>query len=141
MAILTDIVADGPQGKEQFQVDLEFSHQAAVHTSRLMVEAYLPGNKGKFIILVPRDANTGGQPNEVLVFDKGQSRKTGNSGRLICSSDGNGVRIEQYSHEGLQGEPKLEGREWNGIWIDEKLGPPPALGALGLQGPPLYMGV
>ena len=141
MTLLTDIVADGPQGKEQFSVDLGFPHQADVHTPRLKVETIPQGNKGKFIVLVPRDANTGGQLNEVLVIH-GQPPQTGNPGKLICSSDGSGIRIEHYSHEGMIGEPHLQGREWTGIWIDDQLGPPPDLqGALGVQVDRLYTGL
>lgn len=141
MAILTDIVADGPQGKEQFSVDLGFPQQAAVHTPRLKVETLPHGHKGKFIVLVPRHATTAGQLNEVLVIP-GQPPMTGTPGKLICSSDGSGIRIEHYSHEGLTGEPQLHGRAWTGIWIDDHLGPPPELqGALGVHVDRLYTGI
>ena len=135
--ITTDIMAYGPQGQETFAVDLVLP-QADVRHPRVQITANPSTDDEKFVVLVPSDSVKG--QLQVLVIS-GRSQQTQNQGHLICGSDGGGVRVEQYSHEGLQGEPKLEGREWNGIWIDEKLGPPPALGALGLQGPPLYMGV
>ena len=141
MALLTDIVADGPQGKEQFSIDLGCPQQAEVHTPRLKVETLPHGHTGKFVVLVPRAATTGGQLTEVLVIT-GQPPMTGTPGKLICSSDGSGIRLEHYSHEGRAGEPPLQGREWTGIWIDDHLGPPPELqSALGVQIDRLYTGL
>ncbi len=141
MALLTDIVADGPQGKEEFSVALGCPHQAEVHAPRLKVETLPHGHTGKFVVLVPRNATTGGQLTEVLVIT-GQPPMTGTPGKLICSSDGSGIRLEHYSHEGIAGEPPLQGREWTGIWIDDHLGPPPELqGALGVQVDRLYRGL
>ena len=135
--IATDIVADRPQGQGTFAVDLVLP-QADLRYPRVQLTANPSTDDEKFVVLVPSNSVKG--QLHVLVIP-GRSQQTQNHSHLICSSDGGEIRIEQYSQEGLQGEPKLEGREWTGILIDKKLGPPLDLGALGLQGPPSYIGV
>mgnify|MGYP001197550717 FL=1 len=105
--ITTDIVADGPQGQETFAID-HVLPQADLRHPRVQLTANSSTDDEKFVVLVPSNSVKG--QLHVLVIPR-RSQQTQNHGHLICSRGGGEIRIEQYSHEGLQGEPKLEGRE------------------------------